>query len=118
MRQIVSNLLHNALKYSAAPQPVLLALSEEDDQVVLVVSDTGIGIPPEDMKQLFEPFHRATNVGTISGTGLGLSITQQAIALHSGSIHVQSEPGQGTQVRAALPILATKEPSDGTNHHH
>ncbi|MBK9749191.1 MAG: PAS domain S-box protein [Chloroflexi bacterium] len=103
LRQAVSNLLHNALKYSAGEQPVDLQLSHDEQAIRICVRDAGIGIPPDDIKHIFEPFHRADNVGSISGTGLGLSITKQAIDLHNGTITVESEVGKGTSFTVTFP---------------
>lgn len=103
MRQIISNLLSNALKYSAVEKPVDLHLAYTGAAVVLQVCDKGIGIPADDLKHLFQPFHRATNVGTISGTGLGLSITKESVELHGGSITVESQLGVGTTFTVTLP---------------
>jgi signal transduction histidine kinase len=96
MRQIISNLLSNAIKYSPEDQPVQLHLSMIDTGYRLTVRDYGIGIPEADLKHLFEPFHRASNVGTTSGTGLGLVIVKDSVDLHGGTISVESLPGQGS----------------------
>lgn len=103
IRQIISNLLSNALKYSKGEQPVDLSLTYTDQGVVIQVRDEGIGIPPADRQHLFQPFHRATNVGTISGTGLGLSITKESVELHGGAITVESQVGLGTTFVVTLP---------------
>ncbi len=103
MRQIISNLISNALKYSPAEKPVHIGLFDEVTQWVLTVQDEGIGIPAKDLRHLFEPFHRASNVGTISGTGLGLSITKQAVDLHRGTIVPESVEGMGTTFVVTLP---------------
>ncbi len=104
MRQIISNLISNALKYSADLSPVHVTLQREAQQVVLTITDQGIGIPPNDLKRLFDPFHRATNVGNIAGTGLGLSIAHQAIEMHHGTIHITSEIDTGTTITVAIPL--------------
>lgn len=111
MRQIISNLVSNALKYSPNRQPIFISLSLYNNQAVLSVTDTGIGIPESDVKRLFEPFHRAANVGTISGTGLGLSITHQAVQLHGGKILVNSEVGKGTTFTVIIPTQSPKDTS-------
>ncbi|MBN8637852.1 MAG: PAS domain S-box protein [Anaerolineae bacterium] len=103
LRQAISNLLTNALKYSAAPQPVEMRVRYDDDQITVVVQDQGIGIPPDDLKRLFEPFHRAGNVGSIGGTGLGMSIAKQAVEAHGGTIAVTSAVGCGTTFTVSLP---------------
>lgn len=109
MRQAISNLISNALKYSPAGQSVYVRLECRDGATILSVQDSGIGIPEADLKHLFEPFHRATNVGTISGTGLGLSITKQAIELHGGTIAVKSQVGAGTTFTVTIPFPAQDE---------
>lgn len=104
MRQIMNNLISNAIKYSPAEQPIQVDLAYTADKLIFTVQDTGIGIPTADLAHLFEPFHRATNVETISGTGLGLTITKEAIELHSGTITVESQVGVGTTFVVTLPI--------------
>lgn len=103
MRQIVINLLSNAVKYSDAGTTVEIELERRSDRVILRVRDAGIGIPPEDLKYLFEPFHRSTNVGTIPGTGLGLNIAYLAAKRHGGTIHVDSIAGEGSTFTVVLP---------------
>ncbi|HEX2621039.1 MAG TPA: PAS domain S-box protein [Phototrophicaceae bacterium] len=103
MRQSITNLISNALKYSPADKDIYIDMTHNSAEITLRITDQGIGIPPEDLKRLFEPFHRATNVGTISGTGLGLSITRQAVELHSGTIIPDSRVGAGTTFTITLP---------------
>jgi signal transduction histidine kinase len=103
MRHIVSNLISNALKYSTNDKKIYVTLSQVNGTVLFSVRDEGIGIPQQDQKHLYEPFHRATNVGTISGTGLGLSITKQAVELHNGVIKLESEIGKGTTFTVNIP---------------
>lgn len=110
MRQVISNLISNGLKYSLEGKLIHVELTQDDRQMVLKVVDQGIGIPPDDQKHLFEPFHRATNVGTISGTGLGMSITKQAVEMHHGSIVPDSRVGIGTTFTVTLPnVVANTE---------
>lgn len=104
LRHILSNLLSNAVKYSLAHQPIDFSLTVSATNLIFAIADRGIGIPPEDQVHLFDPFHRAGNVGTISGTGLGLSIVKKAVDLHSGTIDVKSAVGQGSQFTVSLPI--------------
>jgi PAS domain S-box-containing protein len=103
LRQIVTNLLSNALKYSAAGESVWLRLRCEESQVQFLIQDQGIGIPLADQGRLFEPFHRGTNVGSIAGNGLGLAIVKQAVEVHQGSIQIMSQPAVGTTVQVLLP---------------
>ncbi len=110
MRQLISNLVSNAIKYSPAETVVRIQLAYGDAEVILTVSDQGIGIPEADLPHLFEPFHRAANVGTISGTGLGLVITREAVELHGGTITVESQQGVGTTFHVRIPISAGDNP--------
>ncbi len=105
MRQVLGNVISNALKYSAADQSIEVSLTTDAKEIHFQVNDHGIGIPPADLKHLYEPFHRATNVGTISGTGLGLSIARQSVELHGGHLEVQTELNVGTQVTVVLPYV-------------
>jgi PAS domain S-box-containing protein len=109
MRQIINNLISNAVKYSAADKPVHMDLNCVDNICSLRIVDQGIGIPEADLKHLFEPFHRATNVGTISGTGLGLIITREAVELHGGTISIQSRVDYGTTITIEIPMDSSKE---------
>lgn len=109
MRRIISNLLSNAIKYSPASQPITVTLASTSTAASLQVSDHGIGIPEMDLKHLFEPFHRATNVGTVSGTGLGLVITKEAVVLHKGEICVDSKLDVGTTFTVTLPIAQSED---------
>ncbi|MCL1472959.1 hybrid sensor histidine kinase/response regulator [Argonema antarcticum] len=104
LRHILTNLLSNAIKYSPQNSPVQFQLLCQDGQAVFQIRDAGIGINPEDEKQLFEMFHRGTNVGNISGTGLGLTIVKKSVDLHQGQIAVESEPGVGTTFTVTLPL--------------
>jgi PAS domain S-box-containing protein len=105
MRQVLNNLLSNAVKYSPDSGKIACSLMCEGEEVVFRVADQGIGIPPEDLSTLFEPFHRASNVGKLPGTGLGLAITKQAVEIHDGSICVESALGTGTTVIVYLPVV-------------
>ncbi|HUV08211.1 MAG TPA: GAF domain-containing sensor histidine kinase [Spirochaetia bacterium] len=101
---IVTNLLSNAIRYSTRGGKIALRLYEEDTKVVLEASDTGIGIPKDDLDSIFEEFYRARNAKTLSkvGTGLGLAIVKSKVEQHGGTISVKSEEGSGTIFRIAL----------------
>jgi PAS domain S-box-containing protein len=103
LRHIFSNLLSNALKYSGPGTTVRVLLCCTFDRVTVTVEDEGIGVPMEDQSRLFEPFHRATNVGAISGNGLGLAIAKQAVEAHQGTIKLESQPEKGTRIEVTLP---------------
>ena len=102
--QVFSNLLSNAIKYS--PNGGLIEISAEIDsqQVVVAVEDQGIGIPVKDLDQLFERYHRGSNVSGIVGTGVGLYLVKMVVDLHGGSITVNSQEGEGTRITVGLPI--------------
>jgi signal transduction histidine kinase len=102
VRQILRNLLTNALKYSPDGGTVRLNVTRGSGIICLRVADQGIGIPLEDQKAIFEPFHRGANVGKIPGSGLGLAIAHEAIELHGGTIAVDSTPGRGTTFTVTL----------------
>ena len=109
LRQIISNLLSNAVKYSPPDKVITITMEHTGDSVVFSVRDSGIGIPENDMPHLFEPFYRATNVGTIHGTGLGLVITQEAVDLHGGTITAESQLGIGTVFTVRIPMASQGE---------
>ncbi|HAG84029.1 MAG TPA: hybrid sensor histidine kinase/response regulator [Cyanobacteria bacterium UBA12227] len=101
---IVTNLLANGIKYSAKGSIISLVLIGQENEIVLKVQDSGIGIPQAEQEKIFLPFVRASNVSTISGTGIGLSIVKKCVDLHGGQIAIASEIGVGTTVTVTLPI--------------
>lgn len=105
VRHVVTNLLENSLKYSPQEKTVKLDLSQYENQFIFRIQDQGIGIPQEDVNNIFQPFYRCKNVGERTGSGLGLSIVRQYIDLHKGNIAVDSTLGQGTTFTVALPSL-------------
>jgi PAS domain S-box-containing protein len=104
LHSILSNLLSNAIKYSPHGGIVSLTVEFHPSTVTLRVQDQGIGIPLEDQKQLFEPFHRGKNVRTIPGTGLGLVVVKKCIDLHQGHIQIMTEVGKGTTCWVVFPL--------------
>lgn len=107
LRQILLNLLLNAVKYSPAGASVYLELDGSNSEIVFRIKDEGIGIPPEDRDRLFELFHRAQNASTSDGTGLGLAIVKRALEIYDGNISVESEVGVGTTFSVTLPMLGS-----------
>ncbi len=106
LRQMIGNLLENAIKYTPAGGTVRLEASVEDDQLILRITDSGVGIPAGDQPYLFDKFYRASNVPRdISGTGLGLSIVKSIVEQHQGRIWVESKIGQGATFTLVLPAL-------------
>ncbi|MBV9832659.1 MAG: PAS domain S-box protein [Marmoricola sp.] len=109
MRQVLDNLISNAVKYSHDGGSVSVVLQqEEDQQVELAVSDTGMGIPRDEIDSLFTRFFRGNDarVSHIPGTGLGLNIVSSIVAAHDGEVTVESEVGQGSTFRVTLPSSA------------
>ncbi len=105
LRRILVNLLSNALKFTPKQGRVEMRASVEGERVRLTVSDTGVGIAPEDVARLFDKFEQARSRATRGekGTGLGLYITRQLVELHGGEIEVQSELGRGSTFSFTLP---------------
>jgi len=106
LRQMIGNLLDNAIKYSDPGGKVEFTAHSEDEQVILRVSDTGPGIPRGEQPFLFDRFFRASNVpDDVPGTGLGLSIVKSILDNHNGRIWVESNVGEGTTFTVVLPKI-------------
>jgi signal transduction histidine kinase len=106
LKQILLNLMSNAVKFTQAGGKVTVSAREAAGGVVeLSVADTGIGIHPAALRQVFQPFFQVdhTHTRSRSGTGLGLSITKHLVELHGGTIRIDSTPGIGTTVLVTLP---------------
>ncbi len=107
LQEVLCNLLDNAVKYSREHGEIRLMARRRDDQIVLSVSDNGIGISKEDLPRIFERFYRADKARStenIRGTGLGLAIVKHVAQLHGGRVEAESEIGNGTTIRVVLPI--------------
>jgi PAS domain S-box-containing protein len=102
--KVITNLISNAIKFSPEGSNVHVDISCDGSEVVLRVTDKGIGISEEDQQFIFEPFYRSNEVSAISGTGLGLTISKRAIELHGGTIMVESEVGVGSTYTVSLPL--------------
>jgi signal transduction histidine kinase len=101
IRQVLSNLVANALRYTPAGGQITLRGKVEAKNIVLEVQDTGPGIPPQDLPHIFERFYKSTDSG---GMGLGLAIAKHLVAAHGGSIAAENAPGRGTIIRILLPV--------------
>jgi two-component system, OmpR family, sensor histidine kinase BaeS len=101
LRQVLSNLVANALRFTPAGGRILLAAVASDDAVTIRVSDTGRGMEPGEVEQAFDRFYRSPGS---SGSGLGLSIARNLVEAHGGRIGLTSEPGAGTTVEVVLPL--------------
>jgi signal transduction histidine kinase len=107
LEQVLTNLLTNALKYGAG-QPLQVDVRAEGEGAVLEVRDGGIGIEAEHLARIFGKFERAVSERHYGGLGLGLYITQQVVQAMGGTIHVESQPGQGATFRVHLPLRGAR----------
>jgi len=108
LAQMLTNLLENALDYTPAGGEVCVSLSRSGAWAELRVSDTGIGIPPEELPQVFDRFFRGREARAMrpQGSGLGLAIVRHVAEVHGGEVRAESEPGRGTTFTVRLPLLA------------
>ena len=114
LEQVVQNLLQNAIKYSPAGGPIVVALTQQADQAILTISDPGIGIPAAAQAHLFERFYRAANAEQASsGVGIGLYVVKEIVSRHHGTVDVTSVEGQGSTFTVRLPLGAARVPAAG-----
>jgi two-component system NtrC family sensor kinase len=105
LRQMLDNLIGNALKYTPEGGNINVGMEKQEEQVIIRISDNGPGIPPADQPHIFEKFYRASNVPKgVGGSGLGLAIVKSIVDSHQGRIWVESLLGQGTTFTVVLPI--------------
>lgn len=104
MQLAISNLLNNAVKYSKETKEIKMEVLVQKAILTIVIKDAGIGIPTEDLKNVFEPFYRAPNAAHIKGTGIGMSIVKRCVDLHRGKIDIQSIENKGTTVVMHIPL--------------
>jgi signal transduction histidine kinase len=104
--QILTNLLSNASKYTPDGGQLRIRAEPHEDMIAVSVSDTGVGMSPEELSRLFTRFYRVNNELTseITGTGLGLAITRSLVEMHGGTITVSSTPGAGSVFTFTLPV--------------
>lgn len=99
----LSNLINNACKYSNN-QPVTVSIGTSGDKVIIVIKDSGIGIPASELKYIYDPFFRASNTKEYEGYGIGLPLTRNIVRLHKGELLVSSKLNEGTTVQITFPI--------------
>ncbi len=111
IRQVVLILLDNALKYSGRGGSIAIRASRAGDDAMVTVTDTGIGIGPDDVDRVFDRFYRVDKARSraLGGAGLGLSIAREIVDAHHGTLKLESELGRGTTVTLRLPLAVTPE---------
>jgi signal transduction histidine kinase len=103
--QVLTNLVSNAIKFTHEKGRVSVNIQHQNEELIITVSDTGMGIPKEALPKIFERFYRVKQQGKeIHGTGLGLAIVHKIVMMHNGRIEVASELGQGTTFTVFLPL--------------
>jgi signal transduction histidine kinase len=112
LRQLLANLVENAIRYTPPPGEIQIAVRRRGDRAELVVSDTGVGIAPEHQERVFERFYRVDPARTrsLGGTGLGLAIVRQIAEAHGGTVRLESEPGHGTSFTIDIPLAPAEDP--------
>jgi len=109
MYEVIANLLSNAAKFTPAGGLVVLETRpapKSDHLAMLRVTDTGVGIAPDDLPEVTQRLFRGRRSGGVSGSGIGLAIVDQLVKLHHGRLEIESEPAKGTQVTVTLPWTA------------
>jgi signal transduction histidine kinase len=109
LTQLLDNLLSNALKFTPEGGTVSVTVARRAETAHLEISDTGVGIPEQELGELFKRFFRASTTASAPGTGLGLSIAESIVEVHGGTISVESEVGAGTTFSVDLPLQAPPE---------
>ncbi|MEO8610185.1 MAG: response regulator [Chloroflexota bacterium] len=109
LEQAISNVLHNAARFSPKGSVIILRIEHQGEEVQISVVDQGAGIPADQMDRVFEPFFQASNNTSEDGAGLGLYLAREVIYRHGGNIWIESTIGRGTTVRIALPVSLSDE---------
>jgi PAS domain S-box-containing protein len=112
LRQVLDNVVGNAIKYSPEGGEIFISIHSEGNQVILQVTDQGPGIPPADQPHIFDKFYRATNIGPdVEGSGLGLAIVKNIVESHQGRIWVESTLGKGSSFFIVIPVVSEPIPA-------
>jgi len=104
IRQLIVNLVHNAIKFTSPGGRIVITSKAIDEAIVVDVSDTGMGIAKSDLPHIFERFYKGDRARSQEGTGMGLAIAKHIVEAHGGSIRVQSEEGKGSTFSFRLPV--------------
>jgi PAS domain S-box-containing protein len=111
LRQVLDNVVGNAIKYSYPNGEIFVSIRFEENQIILKVTDQGPGIPPADQPHIFDKFYRATNISPdVEGSGLGLAIVKNIVENHQGRIWVESTIGKGSSFFIVLPVVTEPIP--------
>jgi two-component system phosphate regulon sensor histidine kinase PhoR len=106
LRQVLDNVIGNAIKYSYVNGEIDISIHFEENQIILKVTDQGPGIPPSDQPHIFDKFYRGTNITSdVEGSGLGLAIVKNIVESHQGRIWVESTVGKGSSFFIVLPVV-------------
>ncbi|MGB9594601.1 MAG: sensor histidine kinase, partial [Anaerolineae bacterium] len=109
LHQVLTNLLHNAIKFTPPGGKITVAVQPTESEVVVSVSDTGVGIAAEDLPRIFERFYKADRARSGGGTGLGLAIAKHIVQAHGGRIWAESEEGKGSTFYFTLKAYTAAE---------
>jgi two-component system phosphate regulon sensor histidine kinase PhoR len=104
VRQVVTNLVHNAIKFTPPGGSVALSAEQAGREVVIAVRDSGVGVPAQDLSRIFERFYKADRARSGGGSGLGLAIARHIVQAHGGRIWAESVEGQGSTFYFSLPL--------------
>lgn len=107
IEQVLANLIENALRFTPAGGRVAVTVTRDNGRACITVSDTGAGIPPDQLPRIWERFYKGDASRSGQGSGLGLAIVRRIVELHGGSVSVASEVGRGTTFTVSLPAAAT-----------
>ena len=113
MTLVLTNLISNAVKYTRDAPDIKISGKTENQEIVLTITDNGVGIPANELRQVFDRFYRASTSEGVQGSGVGLSLVQELVHLHKGQIKVQSTVGKGTSFEVRLPLIIERGDSDG-----
>jgi signal transduction histidine kinase len=103
MRQVIANLVDNAVKYTPSGGRVDLRAEAAGSDVVITVRDTGVGVPPDELPRIWDRLYRGDKSRSERGLGLGLSLVRAVVEAHRGTVEAQSEPGRGSAFTVRLP---------------
>jgi two-component system phosphate regulon sensor histidine kinase PhoR len=106
IEQVLVNLIHNAIKFTLPGGKITLSAFQQKNELVISVKDTGIGIPPRDIKRIFERFYKVDRARSAHGTGLGLSIARHLVEAHGGNIWVESIQTKGSTFFFSIPLIS------------